>query len=39
MWSNEGYQDICVLCAFLPSTNYSQDVYLDYLDVLSYFYE
>ena len=26
-------------CTFLPSTNYSQDVYLDYLDVLSCFYD
>ncbi|CAC5405466.1 unnamed protein product [Mytilus coruscus] len=36
--STDGFQDICVICTLLPSTNYSQDVYLDYLDVLSCYY-
>ncbi|CAC5390339.1 unnamed protein product [Mytilus coruscus] len=36
--SNE-YQDICVLCVLLPSTNYTQEVYLKYLDDLCKYYD
>ncbi|CAC5363646.1 unnamed protein product [Mytilus coruscus] len=36
--SNE-YQDICVLCVLLPSTNYTQEAYLKYLDDLCKYYD
>ncbi|CAC5364241.1 unnamed protein product [Mytilus coruscus] len=36
--SNE-YQDICVLCVLLPFTNYTQEVYLKYLDDLFKYYD
>ncbi|CAC5382425.1 unnamed protein product [Mytilus coruscus] len=33
------YQDICVLCVLLPSTNYTQEVYLKHLDDVCKYYD
>ena len=37
--SLEGYQEMCLICTLLPSTNYSQDTYFNYLDILTCYYD
>lgn len=37
--SSDNYQDMCMLCILLPSTNFSLDVYFRYLDELTTFYD